>query len=223
MANRIPRLLGRLVLVVAIVLCSMLLGGVARAGGPTSALLVSPESQRAAALYTGDPAYTQLLTMLGESPVAAPDPGPVREGRFSVTVTWLVHDVSIWRLDRIFLDARDGPWVVTQFLDQDEPVADGMFPGGQGGPEEVWHRPADPAALQSLLAGLGLRGDAPAASTEPVPAAAGPGSGTDDGIWWALPGAVVGAAVALLARSALRQRVPAGPDPDAPALVTTGR
>lgn len=223
MANRIPSLLGRLALVAAIVLGSMLLGGVARAGGPTSVLLVSPETQSAAALYASDPAYTQLTTLLEESPVAAPDPDPVREGRFSVTVTWLVHDVSIWRLDRIFLDGRDSPWVVTQFLDQGEPVADGMFPGGQSGSEEVWHRPADPVALESLLAGLGLRSDAPAASTEPVPAAAGPASGSDDGMWWALPGAVVGAVVALLASGVLRRRVPAGPDPEAPAFATTGR
>lgn len=217
MPNRVRAGLARIALVLAVVLLTSLPGGVAWAGGPTSVVLVSPQSERAAALHNGDTDYQRLRELLGgEGPVTADPARPEAPVRSSyVTATWLVHDVSIWRIDRILLDATDGPWVVTQILGPGEVVSDGMFPGGTGGPGAVWHRPTDGEALRSLLAGLGLTGAAPAAAAPVVAAGAPPaGQATPDGTawWWALGGLVVGAGAAALGphvtRAVTRRREP---------------
>jgi len=68
----------------------------------------------------------------------------------------LIHDVSIWRIDRIFL-AADGPLIVTQTSDDMGVVsADGMYPGETGNGSALWHRPSDPTELQAVLTALGL-------------------------------------------------------------------
>ncbi len=64
-----------------------------------------------------------------------------------VTVTWLVHDVEPWRVDRIYLGAQDGPWISTQ-------VSDGS--GSIWESPVLWHQPEQGKRLAGLLEGLGL-------------------------------------------------------------------
>jgi hypothetical protein len=154
----------RLGAVFAILCVGLLLSAVpAHAGGPTSALLVAPSTGQTASIYYSDPEYDQLFTALGGYD-AAPDPTLVEPpgsdvlspGAAYVTVTWLIHDVSIWRIDRIFL-AADGPLIVTQTSDDMGVVsADGMYPGETGNGSALWHRPSDPTELQAVLTALGL-------------------------------------------------------------------
>ena len=188
--------------------------GTAQAGGPTSALLVSPSTDQAAAVYYSDAEYEQLNTLLGGY---APEPDPTatptsHAGGEYVTVTWLIHDVSVWRIDRIFLGAADGPWIVTQMVDGD--VGTGMYPGGAGDESGITHRSPDPAALQNLLSSFGLVGpaggeaaafdaarvaapvaSANAATIETVPVDVRAGSPW----WWALAGLAAGVLLTAIA------------------------
>ena len=157
----------RLITVMALVGTSCLLAaGTGVAGGPTSALLVAPGYERAAAVYYSDPEYQQLETLLAEpapatgsavtgsgadAPVAAPT-----DGLGYITVTWLIHDVSIWRIDRIFLRENGEHLIATQLMDGSNGTGEGMYPGQWGDDTAVQHRAADPVALQSLLDKLGL-------------------------------------------------------------------
>ncbi|GAB3407239.1 hypothetical protein GCM10027569_18820 [Flindersiella endophytica] len=184
----------------------LLASGPAFAGGPTSVLLVSPGNGRTASLYTSEPAYGQLLSALGENPVAERG-GPSwhsNPGTSQINVTWLVHDVSVWRVDRIVLDYNGTTWIETQgslteTVDWDKPG--------------IWHKAQDPAVVRALVTELGLVGKAvakpqPTASVEPsaAPVAAqspaNVGSGGLSG-WWLLPAAIVGLALGLAARPAL--------------------
>jgi hypothetical protein len=127
----------------------------ASAGGPTSVLLVSPARQATASLYTSDEAYERLTRLVGDSPVAdpaAPDltGGP---GSDAINVTWLVHDVQIWRVDRIFTDAQGGPWISTIMVQDGGKLALDQ-PG-------VLHKASDPKELTALLSALRLLGSSP--------------------------------------------------------------
>jgi hypothetical protein len=145
----------------------------ASAGGPTSVILVSPGRQATASLYTTDEAYTRLNDLLVSNPVAdpaAPDltGGP---GSDAINVTWLVHDVSIWRVDRIFTDAADGPWIETNMMDFQKGGSALDAPG-------VRHRSTNGKELITLLSALRLLGESPssafAGAKAPVPAASAP-------------------------------------------------
>ena len=222
-------------LVAALLGAGALAPGVARAGGPTSVLLVSPQADRAAALHHTDAAYGRLHELLAAGPLtAAPPPADGAAGSTAyVTVTWLVHDVSIWRIDRVLLDATGGPWVVTSTADAEGAVATDLYPGGPGA---SWHRPTNPTALLALLGDLGLTGQrsagsgavgSPAADPAVNPAlrpaegaaaaqgASGAGAGGDGAWWWAGAGGLLGAAAAVLglrASPGLRRRMlSAGP------------
>lgn len=191
---------------------SCLLGsGTAWAGGPTSALLVSPANQTAFAVYYADPEYNQLMTLLEPAPGAS-TAQPSAAGSNYVTVTWLIHDVSVWRIDRIFLPAAGEPQIVTQLLDGTDASADGMYPGQSGGAAAATHRSADPVALQDLLRTMGLLGPPagpanadgvatgltvaePAAAADPADAPAMPAVAP---WWWAIGGLLLGIGVAAL-------------------------
>ena len=192
-----------------VVLVSVFLPATARAGGPTSALLVSPANQQAAALYTSDPEYEQLMMLLDEPATgtstnpAGTNPAPSVAADY-VTVTWLIHDVTVWRIDRIFLAGPAGePSIVTQTDNGDAatPLGSGMFPGDQGNDSALWHRSSDPAALINLLTNLGLlnTGQNSAvrdSSSTPVAVQAAvdpPVRAT--GVWWAIGGVLIGAAL----------------------------
>ena len=205
----------RVFAVVGLLAASLMLGtGAAQAGGPTSALLVSPGHQRAAAVYYSDPEYDRLSTLLGGyEPVpdstaqdgttpSRPDSNAV--GHY-VTVTWLIHDVSIWRIDRIVLTSGDEPWIITEM--HDGLSGTGMGPGETGDETAIWHRSPDPAALNTLLTGLGLLGSTPpvvdgvvAAAAEQQPVAGPVQAAAVDSAaraaspwWWVLAGLAVGA------------------------------
>ena len=86
----------------------------AHAGGPTSVLLSAPP--HVLAVDYEDPAYGELqrVTESGGS-TSAGSAGDVEEhasGRF-VRATWLIHDMSVWRIDIIYPDAPGGPWIAT--------------------------------------------------------------------------------------------------------------
>ncbi len=230
MPARVCIRVSRLFLVLVVLVTSGLAAaGTAAAGGPTSAILVAPGFQHAAAIYQSDPEYQRLETLLAEpaagvSKAELPTTVPA-DGSGYVTVSWLIHDVAIWRIDRIFLAKNGDPLIVTQMVDGTAASADGMYPGESGNDTAVKHRSSDPAALQALLDGLGLTaaGHAQAigvalqaAPTTPVTAAADePATSPPTAALWILAGLVLGVGVTALAfrtLPALRHRVVAEPD-----------
>ena len=80
-----------------------------------------------------------------------------------VKLTWLVHDVTVWRLDRVVLTRNDGIWIETALtLPEDNHTG-------------RWHRAHDDQALTALLSAAGLLGkqaqrpgDSPASTTPAV-------------------------------------------------------
>lgn len=111
----------------------------AEAGGPTSVLITEPGSARASALYYDAPAYAELERLLQEGDaVPAPDG---RLGGTSYTVTWMVHNVTPWRLQYVHPDAQGGPLVATQAMDH----------SGRMGERMTWVRLADGRAVTQLL------------------------------------------------------------------------
>jgi hypothetical protein len=201
----------------------------ASAGGPTSVLVVSPQSTETAALYYSDEEYGELEQLLGAPRTGVRDKPPEANltAARQINVTWMVHDVSPWRLDRVFpLADGDDVWIHTA-TNLPETV------NGQ------WHRAQHPGQLRALLKDLGVMGktsdegrsgifpapwetgetgvggetgtgadadaDANAGTTDTATdaavaptAQARPDGGTD--WWWVLPGAVAGAVLALVLR-----------------------
>jgi hypothetical protein len=181
----------------------------AYAGGPTSVLLVDPSEGRAAALYHSDADYQRLVDAINaySSDLGSADrPASVSENtNDAYRLTWLIHDITIWRIDRIYRTADDGLWLQTV---ADEGGGDPFARSGR------WHRVKNPEALTAVLTSSGVIGKAapqtePSSDAEPSTAAAtsiaaGPGAGsiaTAAGIAGLL-GVVLGAAGALLFRRA---------------------
>ena len=197
--------------------------GTAVAGGPTSVLLVVPGEGRTASLYTGSPDYTELARLVGAfetpsgsttPPKGASDQGPSGTDEASgpgVTLTWLMHDVDVWRVDRVYLKAENGPLISTQAN------TDGT---------DLWAKPAIWHTVTSgqkeliwLLDRLGV-GNAGSGSNvshqvdqqQPVnnqPAAAAPATsvpgdqptGRSDGWIWGTAGILLGVVLTLATRS----------------------
>ncbi|WP_405869861.1 hypothetical protein [Streptomyces sp. NBC_00005] len=191
----------------------------ASAGGPTSVLVTSPASGEASALSYSDKAYDELQQLLGPENTGAREEPPKSDlaGARQINVTWLAHDISPWRMDRVFpVEAKSqAVWIHT--------AAD--VPENANG---YWHRADHPAQLRALLKKLGVMGRARGEGytgifpgpwqTEGPDTAAVPdtdaGTATvtvgapkaDDDTgwwanrWWALPGAATGAALALALR-----------------------
>ncbi|AZM48243.1 hypothetical protein DMB38_22830 [Streptomyces sp. WAC 06738] len=205
----------------------------AAAGGPTSVLLVNGGSGDAAALYATHPDYAALDKAIGD---AGERVGPVlteaglggADAR-RITVTWLQHDVHVWRVDTLYPDARGGA-VVSRGT------------GGDAATSQTWRRVEHPGRLGSLLGRLGVAerpeeqsgwymppqfgtdAAAPEAGGLPEPAAdagaepgegqaaadtdraarreataAGPDAGPGTNWWWTLPGLAAGALLATAA------------------------
>ena len=124
--------------------------GPAAAGGPTSVLMSSPALGRTSSLYTADAGYQALadyVDAFGTDSSGSGGPDAHAVGN-EITLTWLIHDVSVWRVDRIYVDAAGGPWIATQQV--------------LGGDTDIWsapvqwHRSAQAKALVALLAAHGL-------------------------------------------------------------------
>jgi hypothetical protein len=196
----------------------------ASAGGPTSVLVTSPASGEANGLYTSDKAYGELGQLLGPANTGTLDEPPgadLAEAR-QINVTWLAHDIAPWRLDQVF-PAGSGSravWIHTAANVPDSPNG-------------YWHRAEHPDRLRALLTKLGVMGkissegyggifpapwqsETPAATAPDTPEteietatlrAGAPGAADDTDWWWALPGAAVGAVLALVLRP-LTPRLP---------------
>ena len=195
-------------LVAATLMLSGMLSGPAAAGGPTSALLSVPGEGATASLYYTDPEYDALADLVGiSSPTGTGKEGPPGFGHENgpgVTVTWLIHDVMPWRVDRIYLEGKGAPWIATQVTNGDGAIWDSPV---------VWAQPASPGALVALLDRLGV-GEAsreagafngvagaptspetvPVRVTEETPADASPFAG----IGWGLGGLAAGIVLTVL-------------------------
>ncbi|MGI5457264.1 hypothetical protein ACQEWB_29675 [Streptomyces sp. CA-249302] len=186
----------------------------ASAGGPTSVLVTSPSSGEANALYYSDKEYEELEQLLGPPDTGTREepPGTDLTNARQINVTWLAHDISPWRMDRVFPgeSASGAVWIHT---------AAGV-PDSMNG---YWHRADHPTELRTLLKKLGVMGkaakgeghsgifpapwesdgvDADAGTASVAVGAAPPDGGTAwwANWWWTLPGAATGAALALVLR-----------------------
>lgn len=128
---------------------------VALAGGPTSVLITSPANQRTSSAYTGDARYQRLASAVGidtgagiEQPTSGESPPGEIDSNMGadVRLTWLIHDMAVWRVDRIHL-SDDVIWIHTA-----QPLGDQTGEPGPG----IWHRATDPAALRAALAETGV-------------------------------------------------------------------
>ncbi|MET7482411.1 hypothetical protein [Streptomyces sp. NPDC005538] len=190
----------------------------AAAGGPTSALVTSPQSGQATALYYSDERYGELQELLGPEGEGARDKPPEADliHARQINVTWLAHDISPYRIDRVFpVESRpQAVWIHTA-----GDVPENVNLNG------YWHRAEQPARLRALLKQLGMTGKATGDGYSGIPPApwqsAGPGQtttasdpdtgtgtvraslpdkGQGTGWWWAIPGAAAGAVLALVLR-----------------------
>jgi hypothetical protein len=182
----------------------------AYAGGPTSVLMVSPNLERAQAAYYSDVLYTELVDGVGDGQVgsAGAPPGVDTNGGEDVRLTWLIHDMQIWRIDRIHLTSADGVWIET--------VVDRTGDGEMLDQPASWHRAADQDRLLAALSTAGLLGDSAVAPTSHADSPADEAGATVPSrsmpfpalIAAGLGGLVLGAAGAFVAMQ-VRRRTPA--------------
>ncbi|MFC0113862.1 hypothetical protein [Kibdelosporangium aridum] len=185
----------RLLALLAVIVTTFLVSpSVALAGGPTSVIITSPAEEKAAALYTSQADYGHLMSLLGNNPVADPQAPDVAggPGSRSVRLTWLIHDVHVWRVDHVFLDLPDGVWIETTMAAGE----DGLKLDRPG----VVHRPADQHTLRKLL--YSVLNPAPEATAQVRTAASAPPPPAAEGIQWTslLIGAVCGVVIVLAGR-----------------------
>ncbi len=201
--------------------------GPAWAGGPTSVLVVDPAAGRAAALYVDDARYQELADAVGA--YAAPDdsnadaepssstsPASVSDCfECEVRITWLIHDMSVWRVDRVHLTAGDGIWLQT--------VADASG-GDVFDRPAIWQRPHDAARLRAVLTAMGVVAGAsagpeggsadPSQTAESGVAGSGGSSAGPPVVEVAAGAGVLGLALGLGAALLLRRRGPRRPRAD---------
>ena len=109
----------RAALTAALLSVAALTAAPAAAGGPTSALLSIPGAGSTASLYYTDPEYDELANLVGVSEPSGTFETELSGGHESgpgITITWLIHDVQPWRVDRVYLGGKDGPWISTQIM-----------------------------------------------------------------------------------------------------------
>ena len=182
----------------------------AHAGGPTSVLLSAPPS--VVAFGYNDPRYDELAKLTESTgPNLGSPSGEHLSGRF-VRATWLIHDMSVWRIDIIYPDAPGGPWIATEdSMSGTKPVT------------PSWHRATDSVKLVKLLSQLHLltgefyggpsltdgytvEQPTPESTPEPAPtpapavqAQASTTTNAFTGWRWIIPGVLLGAAAAVAA------------------------
>jgi hypothetical protein len=189
----------------------------AHAGGPTSVLLSAPPE--VVAFGYDDKQYDELQRLTDV--VGSPDPLSKEShdvGRF-VRATWLIHDLSVWRVDIIYPEAPGGPWIATR-----------ASTDGSTLPEKpLWHTPADRVGLLKLLSSLGLLDterdgvpswggptfygeqsqEPPAQAAEPAAESAATQAASTSAFtgWrWTIPGFLLGAVIAVIAVRLLPKR-----------------
>ena len=201
--------------------------------------MVVPGTGQTASLYTGDGDYEALASTVGAFSATGAagtvdGSGATHEFGTGVTLTWMIHDVSVWRVDRVYLDAKGGPWISTQ-----------VDPTGSGNiwdKPPVWHTAIDgKAARRSSSAGTGSTASWARTRPPPTPAPvqpdvaavpdapAGDTTGSSEQaaettdsragmLGWGLGGLALGVALTLAAmRLGQRSRtVPDQPDDDLP-------
>jgi hypothetical protein len=141
--RRTPALLTLVLLTLSVVWGA----GPAAAGGPTSVLLSVPGEGRVAALYHTEAAYQALDELAGELDAGA-DASPGERPRAGdgdvVTLTWLIHDVQVWRVDLVHLGGTGAPWVESRQVTDGRSVQDAPA---------SWHRanPKLPQLIDEVL------------------------------------------------------------------------
>ncbi|MET7861489.1 hypothetical protein ABZS81_30690 [Streptomyces sp. NPDC005318] len=205
------------------------------AGGSTTVLVSSPESGEVTALSVSDPRYAELEALLGPAGKGAkqrPQSVDAAMGTRQINVTWMVLDMEPMRTDRVFPgDDPDTVWIHTAsevpytyrgywhraqnpaklaklFTELGlmgkrsyEHAYAHVFPQAWGNTKVS--APTDP------LAGLASEPETspstpPSASADTARAAGS--AGRFDGVWWAVPGVVAGAALALALRPLVARR-----------------
>ena len=193
----------------------------AYAGGPTSVLMTNPGLGRASAFHINNPNYDRLYAAVGED-VTGPEQPPSGLGSSAdeVRLTWLIHDMQIWRIDRVHLTGEDGIWLET--------VTELAGTGDVFDRPARWHRPKNDKALTALLTSAGLlgaAGPAPSTATQPddssrvTAAASAPRPDLVPIVAAALGGLVLGAVGSLLLRRRPNGRRPTA---DRPRVTLTG-
>lgn len=196
-----------LALVAALVAALFAFAGPAHAGGPTSVMLSAPPS--VVAVGYNDQRYYDLQQLIQTAP-KLDAAGAVHESGKFVRATWLIHDMSVWRIDIIYPDAPGGPWISTQEFNGTTPS------------KVTWHRAADPVKLLRLLDSFKLRSGefdggptlddgyvvptpdaagAPVQTQPPAVATAATGATASTSFFtgwrWIIPGVLLGAAIAV--------------------------
>jgi hypothetical protein len=140
----------RTVLAIVAVLVVALSGVMpAAAGGPTSVLLSAPSVPRVFATGYEDKVYNDLTQLIQSTDTAGNvDTSRQHESGEFIRATWLIHDMSVWRMDVIYPQAANGPWIATTTIDEN----------GRMSETPVWHRSSDWVKLLKLLDTLGLVG-----------------------------------------------------------------
>ena len=185
----------------------------ASAGGPTSVMITDPASGRATALYYTDSRYAALEALFSAGKTMEGEPAGLRGG--ALNLTWMVHDVQPWRTQQVYPDAAGGPLVVTYGTKMTGTEA-----------QVTWHRIADRKGLSALLDRIfRSRAAAPAGAEveapTPEPAVVERTVTETETAWyslagwrWLIPGLVIGAGSATLARGRRTE------DSDPPLMLT---
>lgn len=125
--------------------------GNANAGGPTSVIIVNPATGEANALYHDDADYQVLHDALAPAEgmsVERPSQLAHGPGSSAINITWLIHDVEVWRIDYVRIDLKY-IWVKTTTIAGGAPYeADGQ-----------WHVAAGAEAVIGVLDRLGVLSD----------------------------------------------------------------
>ena len=182
----------------------------AHAGGPTSVLLSNPSHGRVGALHQSQSDYQRLVDLVNAYDPLAGDsarPGAVSDTADAFRMTWMIHDMTVWRIDMVY-ETADGVWIETRV----EPSGAGDIFAREG----RWNQlpRSDKAVLSAVFRNAGILSGSPDKGAEPADpapevaagdasttAAAGPGSGIVTA-GAGLAGLVIGAGGVLLFRRA---------------------
>lgn len=191
---------------------SLLIGAVgvatSSAGGPTSVIVVNPAQSATGALYGSDAEYGALQRALDNAQESERSDEGFREGPGSpetINVTWLIHDVMVWRVDRVNIDDAGLVWVKTYDHTSDGGTLDWDR-------KAEWRMVPDSPDVLAIFKGMGVLGataEAADVTAEladraglPAPSSSDDGSGL--GWWvWGLAGVVAGVVLAVGSRPAM--------------------